>query len=61
MGLGDRFKQLRDKLGDRVRQSTQKVARDDTDSSAAPGVNKPEPMSASEADLDAAGFPEDLR
>jgi hypothetical protein len=61
MRLGDRLKELRDKLAGRVGQGTDKTARDDTDCSAAPGANKPQPMSMSEADLDAAGFPEQLR
>jgi hypothetical protein len=62
MGLGDRFKELLDRLGGRAGRALDELERDDTDSAAAPIVNNPPDLiSASEADLDGAGFPPELR
>jgi hypothetical protein len=61
MGLGDTLKQLVQKLSGRVAQTGDETPRDDTDSAAAPGVNRPpDPVSAAAADTAAAGFPEEL-
>jgi hypothetical protein len=62
MRPSDRLKALRDKLDSETRHDPDQVQRDDTDSSAASIANRPpDSISASVADLDAAGFPPDLR
>jgi hypothetical protein len=62
MGFVDTLKDLREKLGGRVRRDPDKVRRDETDSAAAPiATNPPDLISASEADIDRAGFPPELR
>lgn len=61
MGLGDRLKDLRDKLANRTRHDGDAAAADQDDSAAAPAAHNPlNPVSASAADEDAAGFPSDL-
>lgn len=62
MRLLDRLKALRDTLESKTARDPDKVQRDKTDSSAAPIVDMaPDSISASVADLDAAGFPPNLR